>query len=85
MSNKEQNSIAVPGFTAKASLNDTIEEYRSEIQTYVTKDLEYAIQLSMAPEECARVCERCFRSDLPCCVRFDPKAGSCHAGCCFYA
>lgn len=84
MSNKEQNSIVVPGFTAKASLNDATDEYRAELRTYMTKDLEHAIQLSMKPEDCHKICVACARAGRPCCVILLPD-GTCSARCCIQA
>jgi predicted NAD-dependent protein-ADP-ribosyltransferase YbiA (DUF1768 family) len=80
-SKEQQNSMLVPGFTAKASLHGAIEEYHEVMRTYMTKDSEYAIRLSRTPEECARVCRRCARFDRDCCVRFFTN-GTCSASCC---
>jgi hypothetical protein len=79
-----KNKIAYLCLTAKASFHNAIEEYREVIGTYMTKDLEHAIQLSMKPGDCHRMCQACARAGRSCCVIILPS-GDCQAGCCQYA
>jgi hypothetical protein len=78
MSNRRQNRIVVPGFTAKACFHIEVEEYRGFVQPYVNA-LQHVIQPSMkpGPSRCDTICDMCVRNGKRCCMNMQDNCYCC--------